>query len=363
MCYNEIMQKIETVTDAATWDRMLLSLPNPHILQSWMWGILKERQNWQASRFLWRDKENGYPLAAAQLLTQQRGHLRLGYIPKGPILDWNDISLVAQVLSDLEAHAQSQKLLLLKLDPDVQANTRQGETVVTLLKRHNWHASFEQIQFRNTMILNLEPNLSTLMAQMKSKWRYNIRLAVRRGVIVREARDQELPMLYEMYEETAKRDNFVIREPAYYLDVWRRFRDAGLALHLVAEADQTPLAMAILLHFGPCMWYMYGASYSRHRNLMPNHLLQWEAMRRAKALGCTTYDLWGAPNYLHKSDPMWGVYRFKLGFGANFVAHIGAFDFAPQRWLYNIYAFLRPRVVALAHRRYWIQIGNEQINR
>ena len=348
------MKSIDTTTDPVVWDESLLRLPGPHVLQSWTWGELKASQGWQPTRLLWRDGDQ--VLAAAQVLVQRRGRLRLGYIAKGPTVDWEDLSQVDEVLSRLEIYARENRLLLLKLDPDIRRDTLHGGGVLTVLDRHGWHSSFEQIQFCNTMVLDLRPDLDTLMAQMKSKWRYNIRLAVRKGVTVREAVEADLPMLYQMYEETAHRDNFIIRERSYYLDAWRRFMRAGLALSLVAEVAGEPVAMVIVLHFGTRAWYMYGASRSVHRNLMPNHLLQWEAIRRTKALGCNTYDLWGAPAEPDESDPMWGVYRFKEGMGAEYVPHIGAYDYAPNVFLYRLYAFLRPHLLALAQRRYWTRV-------
>ncbi len=95
---------------------------------------------------------------------------------------------------------------------------------------------------------------------------------------------------------------------------------------------------------------MYGASTRKHRNLMPNYALQWEAIRRLKAMGCTLYDLWGAPDVLDESDSMWGVWRFKRGLGATFAPHIGAYDFAPSRLLYSLYCRIQPLHIALLHR-------------
>jgi lipid II:glycine glycyltransferase (peptidoglycan interpeptide bridge formation enzyme) len=344
---------LDTLTDQATWTSSLLNLPDPHVLQSWTWGELKASQGWQCNRFAWRD--DGRVVAAAQVLVQEQGRLRLGYIPKGPILDWSDQALVAQVCSDLATFAEEHRLLLLKIDPDVRADTDAGQAVRTYLERQHWRTSFEQIQFRNTMVLDLRPDLDTLMAEMKSKWRYNIRLAVRKGVEVREGTEADFHLMYEMYDKTASRNNFIIRERDYYLEAWRRFLDADRAIPLLASVDDTPVAMAILFHFGEWGWYMYGASRTLHRNHMPNHLLQWEAIRHLKDRGCTAYDLWGAPDELDEDDPMWGVYRFKQGFGAEFVPHIGAYDYAPRTWLYRFYAFVRPHLVALAQRRYWAQ--------
>jgi len=288
-------------------------------------------------------------------LIQQRSRFKLGYIPKGPLTRWEDAERAAQLLEDLEALATQESMILLKIDPDVRADTETGDVIRRLLKQRGWRPSFEQIQFRNTMLLDLHPDLDTLLMNMKSKWRYNVRLAARKGVEVRVATRAELPLLYEMYAETSERHEFIIREGNYYLDVWETFMDAGLATPLLAEVQGEPVAMLILFHFGTWAWYMYGASRDAHRSYMPNHRLQWEAIRYAKELGCETYDLWGAPDEMQESDPMWGVYRFKVGFGAEFTPHIGAYDYAPRPLLYRVYAFLRPRWVKLAQRRYWAQ--------
>ncbi len=342
---------LEIGQDRQTWDEALLALPQVHILQSWLWGEFKARYRWQVTRWLWRDAQ-GTPQAAAQMLVQYRGGWGLGYVPKGPLLDWTQSTWAQAVLDHLERQARERRLLLLKIDPDVREDSAEGQALKALLQERGWRFSPEQVQFRNSMCLDLRPDLDTLMARMKSKWRYNLRLAVRKGVQVRVARPDELPLIYDMYAETAARDGFIIREAGYYLNVWRLFYEAGLATPFLAEADGRPLAALILFHFGRQAWYMYGASLSASRELMPNHLLQWEAIRHARSLGCTLYDLWGAPDRLDESDPLWGVYRFKAGLGAEFVPRIGAYDFAPNVWWYRLYTLVRPRLLSLAQAHY-----------
>jgi lipid II:glycine glycyltransferase (peptidoglycan interpeptide bridge formation enzyme) len=318
---------------------------------------VKSRHGWQPFRWSWQEGGGEATIAAAQVLVRRWLGRGLGYAPKGPLLDWTDPKGVEAALAGLEGRARAGGMLLLKIDPDVRADTPEGQAVVERLKARGWRPSREQIQYRNTMILDLAPDAETILMDMKSKWRYNVRLAKRRGVVVREAGVDDLPTLYAMYAETAERDEFIIREEGYYLDVWKTFMDAGQAVPLVAEVEGVPLAMLILFHFAERAWYMYGASRDLHRDKMPNHRLQWEAILRAKSLGCTTYDMWGAPDELDESDPMWGVYRFKVGFGAEFVPHIGAYDYVPpslpNRLLHRAYAQLRPRLVALAQRNYW----------
>jgi lipid II:glycine glycyltransferase (peptidoglycan interpeptide bridge formation enzyme) len=192
------------------------------------------------------------------------------------------------------------------------------------------------------MVIALEDDEEALLMDMKSKTRYNVRLAGRRGVVVRQGTLDDLHLLYEMYAETSVRDGFVIRHEGYYEDAWGTFVDAGLAQPFIAEVEGQPVAALIAYRFGHTAYYLYGMSASEHREKMPNYLLQWEAMRWAKAQGCKRYDLWGAPDRVNPDDPMYGVYRFKDGFGAEFVRTVGAWDLPLRPFLYALYTRVMP---------------------
>jgi peptidoglycan pentaglycine glycine transferase (the first glycine) len=329
-----------------------------HFLQTWEWGALKSRYGWQPARYLWT--EGGRPYAAASVLTRRLGRWpsAVMYVPKGPALDYGNVVLLEQILSHLETAARRERALFVKIDPDVRTDTAEGETVVEMLLRRGWRFSPEQIQFRNTVLLDLTRSPDELLAAMKSKWRYNTRLAVRKGVVVRPGALDDLPLLYEMYAETAARDNFVIRPQDYYYDVWGTLVEAGLAQPLIAQVEDQPVAMLILFHFAQQAWYVYGASRDVHRERMPNHLLQWEAMRWAHERGCTVYDMWGAPEVLNESDPLWGVYHFKQGFGGEFTRYIGAWDFPVSRFGYWLYTVMMPNLLAAMRWRYWRRLSN-----
>jgi len=339
----------------AEWDTALAHLPNAHILQSWEWGTFKSRYGWRPTRYLWLDEDR--PCAAASALTRRLGRWfgAVTYVPKGPALDYGDVPLLEHVLDALENVAREERALFVKIDPDVRMDTAEGQAVVTVLRRRGWRTSREQVQFRNTILIDMTHSLDDILAAMKSKWRYNVRLAVRKGVTVRRGTSADLPLLYDMYAKTADRDGFVIRPKEYYRDAWGTFIDAGMAQPLIAEGDGEPLGMVIIFHFAGRAWYMYGASRSIQREKMPNHLLQWEAMRWAKDQGCTVYDMWGAPDELDESDPLWGVYRFKQGFGGEFVRHIGAWDFPVSKPGYWLYANTMPRVLEAKRWLYWQQ--------
>lgn len=195
------------------------------------------------------------------------------------------------------------------------------------------------------MIVDLRPPEEALLAGMKQKTRYNVRLAERRGVQVRRGQLDDLDLLYRMFAETSMRDGFVIRSRQYYQEAWGRFIQLGAAQPLIAEVDGEPVAAVIPYRFGSRAWYLYGMSRELHRDKMPNYLLQWEAMRWAKEIGCTSYDLWGAPATFDSSDPLYGVYRFKRGFPTTVVRTIGAWDYPAGGWRYAAYHFLLPKVL------------------
>jgi lipid II:glycine glycyltransferase (peptidoglycan interpeptide bridge formation enzyme) len=134
--------------------------------------------------------------------------------------------------------------------------------------------------------------------------------------------------------------------------VWRQFLLNGWARLLLAEVEGEVVAGLMLFLFGRTAWYMYGASSDRQRQLMPSHLLQWEAIQVARRLGCTRYDMWGAPDRFDEDDSMWGVYRFKTGFGGETVRGIGAFDYPPSARLYWAYTVAMPRVLAFMRGRH-----------
>lgn len=349
-----------TIHDRRNWHSRLASLTGENLLQSWDWGEFKARYGWTARRLVW-EAAAARPLAAASVL--RRGRLpAILYVPRGPVLDWRDANARQTVLGDLESLARRDRAIFIKIDPEVAVASGLpvdsasrpsplGEEVRRDLLARGWKFSPDQIQFRNTVLLDLDPPEAELMAAMKQKTRYNVRLAARRGVRVRPGTPADLDLLYRMYAETSVRDGFAIRSAAYYHDAWGAFAAAGLAQPFVAEVGQEPVAGLIVFRFGPRASSMYGMSTAAHRELMPNHLLQWEAIRWAKEQGCSTYDFWGAPDVLEPDDPLWGVWKFKEGFGGRFVRTLGAWDFVASPAAYVLYSRLLPRLLGVMRRR------------
>jgi lipid II:glycine glycyltransferase (peptidoglycan interpeptide bridge formation enzyme) len=351
-----------------TWNNYLLQMSEPHVLQTWQWGLLKSEFGWQAFPTIWQDLA-GEVVAAALVLVRRiafkglTSPLGVMYVPKGPLLrDWQDEHLRWRILDDLGEMGRKHRCIFVKIDPDVrlgigipgQPNSVEdalGHLLIDELKRRKWLFSREQIQFRNTIMMDLSGSSDELMAKMKQKTRYNLRIAIKRGVVVRSGTISDLTMLYRMYAETSLRDGFVIREESYYRRVWEIFLKAGMADILIAEVQGEPVAAIVLFRFAGKGWFFYGMSRNVHREKMANYLLQWEAVLRMKAYGCHTYDMWGAPDEFDESNILWGVYRFKEGFGGKVIRHIGAWDLPIRPFAYHLYTNIMPRILNLMRMR------------
>lgn len=359
--------EITEIKDPAQWNAQIENLPGAHALQTWEWGQVKSRFGWQTFPLVWR-LDTGQVRAAA-LLLQRR--LTLGgftlplsvmYIPRGPLLDWSDQSLAEQVLDDLQNFARRKQAIFIKMDPDLPVgfgipeedgseDHQVGMSVRERLAARGWFFSDEQIQFCNTVEVDLTVDEDALLMRMKSKTRYNIRLAERRGVRIRSGGLDDIELLYQMYAHTAVRDDFVIRGKAYYQAVWQAFIQAGLAEPLIAEVEGQPVGGVVIFRFGGRAWYMHGMSLDDHREKMFNYRLQWEAMLRSKAAGCRSYDMWGAPDTFNQDDPLWGVYRFKDGFGGQVVRTLGAWDYPVRPIIYRGYSQMLPRILNIMRTR------------
>ncbi len=366
------------------WNSLISKLPNPHFLQTYEWGQVKAKYGWQPIYVAWDEdgkmKEERnlssfdfQPSAAVLILKKvipmggMSARLSILYAPKGPLLDWANESLRNRVLNDLQAFAKRQGAIFLKIDPDVVLGTgvpggkddamdSGGQAVISELRQRGWRYSSDQIQFKNTFLIDLSPAEDELLRRMKQKTRYNIRLAEKKGVVLRVGKPEDLSMLYRMYAETSVRDGFVIRDEGYYKMVWETFMrsaasDQPSTEPLIAEVNGEPVAAIFVFYFAGRAYYVYGMSRDAHREKMPTYLLQWEAMKRATAKGCSVYDLWGAPDVFAESDSMWGVYRFKEGLGGKIVRTLGAWDFAPNPFWYKLYSEIIPRMLDVMRSR------------
>lgn len=314
---------------AEAWEQFLRQYPNAHLLQTAAWGQFKSAFGWQVERVI-----SGS--AGAQILFRPLPlGFHFGYIAKGPVgPDWSSL------WPAVDRACRKRRALILKVEPDC---TDQDDPALAALLP-GFRPAADTIQPRRTVILDLTGSEEDILARMKQKTRYNIRLADKKDVIVRPSGD--LDAFYDLMATTGARDGFGVHSRDYFRTAYETFHPGGACELLLATYGGLPLAALMVFARGERAWYFYGASNDEERNRMPAYLLQWEAIRWARQRGCTRYDLWGVPdaeeeqleaNFLNRSDGLWGVYRFKRGFGGALVRSASAWEKAYLPGVYGLY--------------------------
>lgn len=334
---------VHTDLPAGAWDEFVAAHPQGHILQTAGWGELKAAFGWKAERVALL--EDGAPRAGALVLYRPlpAGLGSLVYVPRGPVMDWERPG-AAELLDVLCGRARARRAVVLILEPDLPDHSLWRERLTALGLRPSPLGS---IQPRQTIVVDIGRSEEEILAGMKPKTRYNIRLAERKGVTVWEGTEADLPAFHQLMAQTAARDRFGIHSPAYYEQAYRLFVLQGRARLLMAGVEGEPVAALMAFALGKRAWYFYGASGDTHREKMPTYRLQWEAIRWARSQGCTEYDLWGVPDedeerleaeFTRHQDGLWGVYRFKRGFGGQLVRTVGAWERPFHPLLHRLYA-------------------------
>jgi len=307
-----------------TWNVFIAQHPHAHILQTGAWGELKSAFGWEAMRLV--AGENGVQLLFRKLPLG----FTVAYAPK-PLAGYETL------LPEIDSVCRQRRAILLKVELDSWQAEAQSPLSSFIFSSHN-------IQPPRTIIVDIRGTDDEILARMKQKCRYNIRLAEKKGVTIRPWDD--LIGFHRLMTVTGGRDGFGVHSLQYYQHAYDLFYPLGEAELLVAEYEGKPLAALMVFARGKRSWYLYGASNDEERNRMPTYLLQWEALKWAKARGCEEYDLWGVPDedeskleaeFESRHDGLWGVYRFKRGFGGEIKRAAPAMDRVYMPLLYTAY--------------------------
>jgi lipid II:glycine glycyltransferase (peptidoglycan interpeptide bridge formation enzyme) len=320
-----------SIKNVSQWNDFLKSYPEAHILQTSEWGELKSNFGWKPVRIV--AGETGVQI----LFRRLPGGFSLAYIPKGPIGEnWRSL------WPEVDHVCRSNRAIFLRLEPDAWDPLAAdfGSQLSGFLPE------VKPIQPRRTIVINLTGTEDIWLERMKQKTRYNIHLAQRKGITVRPVND--LKAFNQMMQVTGLRDGFSVHSLDYYQCAFDQFDPVGKCELLQAEYEGRPLASLMVFAQGKRAWYFYGASSDEERNLMPTYVLQFEAMRWAARKGCTDYDLWGVPdkdeeqlesNFNNRSEGLWGVYRFKRGFGGRLMRAAASYDRVYSSLLYKFYCW------------------------
>jgi len=314
------------VSPAPDWKDFVRHAPHGHLLQTSAWGQLKSAFGWTPVTV--RVGQHG-----AQILFRRLPlGLSLAYVPRGPLADWNQVKALGELVDALDKLCRARNALCLKVEPDLPDMAAFGGTLRALGFKPSPHT----VQPRRTVVVDLSGTESEILARMKQKTRYNIGVAIKKGITVRLAQTSgDLETFTALMSETSQRDHFGVHTPDYYRQAYEIFHQAGQCELVLAECAGQILSGVMVFALGKRAWYLYGASAGSERQRMAPYLAQWEAMRWAKARGALVYDLWGVPDederflesdFVQRHDGLWGVYRFKRGWGGQVVRTLGAWD-------------------------------------
>jgi len=364
--------KVEQIQEAETSQKGFLSpLRNqPPFLQSFFWAKFKSRHGWKPYRFVVSDSVD---FECSVLVREFKlpffGKVALAYVPMGIYLDSktelkNNSKDYASILLDFSKEICQflpKKTLCIRYDIPLDFSTvEEAVSYAKTLEENSTKVDSKlkckkspyNVQPADTVVLDLSLSEEAILEQMKSKWRYNIRLAEKKGVEVRKANSSEIDVFYNLYKTTAERDGIAIHAKEYYADL---LNSGSYDLENTSDNDEErslatkyPVTLYIASHEGEDLAaiitlftpkegvYLYGASSNNKRNLMPAYLLQWRAICDAKKAGSSYYDFYGMPPTEDENHPMHGLYRFKTGFGGQIVHRPGSID-VPLSKLYTFY--------------------------
>jgi lipid II:glycine glycyltransferase (peptidoglycan interpeptide bridge formation enzyme) len=319
------------------WDQFIARAPDAHILQVSAWGELKTAFGWQAIRVI--QGECGAQIHFRRLPFG----FSMAYLPKGPI---GPAEVWDSLWTDVDLICRRERVILLLVEPNLFLDEILSSAQYPPV---GFSPGIQNIQPPRTIVVNLVGEESEVLNRMKQKTRYNIRLAQKRGIEVQAS--QDIKLFHQLMKKTGERDGFGVHSYDYYQKAYDLFYPLGKCEVFIAYFQGEPLAALMAFAHGRSAWYFYGASTDQYREYMPTYLLQFEAMRWARAQGCQCYDLWGVPDldeailereFLQHKEGLWGVYRFKRGFGGDVRRAIDPWQRIYQPALYPLY-------------RWWVQ--------
>ena len=355
-------------------------------LQTPFWCEFKSRHGWKYNRFSleisFSEKNDDDDLSSdfcsqeVSVLTRSFAHnlFSIAYIPLFPKLPFSEHSAdeqtieFANLISDIAKALKAQlpsNTIAIRFDPYIDFESIEerdlfnvGMKTVAFADDLKMRKNKVDIQPPDTTLVDLTVDEDEILARMHSKWRYNIRLSEKKGVVVHRYLgndvnlSEKIDKFYELTKETNARDGNSSHAKLYYEDLIKSSakeiengNDVPLVSLYIAEHEGEEIAAIMTLFSHDEAIYLYGASSNNKRKLMPNHLLQWTAIKDAKAYGSRFYDMYGMPpEGEDENHPMHGLYMFKTNFGGRIIHRPGSYDVRLKSlayFLYNIAESLR----------------------
>ena len=325
-----------TKEDEAKYLKFLLKHERSNFQQSLEWGNIKT--NWIKEVIISEDEKGKIVGALCVWIRKIPLFGNIMYSARGPVCDIHSKEVLEDIVQGANELAKKYHAFVLRVEPDIKKSDKQFRDIATDVgfKIKDDSKNFlDEIQPRFVFQLNIKNKTADqVLAACHSKTRYNSRLASKKGVTIKEGTREDLKDFHKIMVETGKRDDFIIRSLDYFERMWDEFVPKGYMKLLMAYHEEKPIAGIIPIMFGNKVWYLYGASSNSHRNLMPNYLLQWTMIQEAIERKAVVYDFRGVSGVVGD-----GLYRFKSGFGAEFIEFIGEIYIPYQPTKYKLYKF------------------------
>lgn len=308
-----------------------------HPIQSWAWGDFKERMGAVPERIGFF--EDGKLVGGLQIIFSKLSKTKytVGYSAKGIIPDDEKLEII-------KTAAKKHNAIFIKIEPDIyEPVSNENGVTKAFIETENYILSkggfrgkplFTKYDFH----LDINKGCDELLSSFHSKTRYNIRLAEKKGVkIIDNTTEKGMEDYIRLMKETTKRQGFFNHNAQYFQNLFKIFPKNTLKI-FEAVYNEEVLTAWILFKFNGKLYYPYGASSNSHRDLMPNNLIMWEAIKYGKNVNCSVFDLWGClgPNP-DTNDSWYGFHKFKSGYNPQLVEYIGTFDFVYKPFMYKLF--------------------------
>jgi lipid II:glycine glycyltransferase (peptidoglycan interpeptide bridge formation enzyme) len=333
---------IHEITDKTQWNGFLTSQPRGHLLQSYQWGELNKYLGGHIYRL--GALEHGH-VVGVMMLTISPVPIPIPvpgvrfnwlYCSRGPTVEHPDSPALAALIESVQKIARAEHAVVLRLEPNIADDDPQIDRWIEAYHDLGFQTNPYAIHGRRSWVLDIRPGDEQLLANFKMTWRQNVRIAERKGVIIREAEnDADFDAYYELLKITSERDAFFIHNKDYHREILRQFAGQGDAVLYLAEHEGEAIGAKMLIRYGDWCWDMFGASSNSKRNLKPNYLLQYRCIQWAKTRGCSYFDFRTIPELLEPGEEMWGVYEYKKGFGGFSRLNMPTQDYVYRPLIYN----------------------------
>ena len=281
--------------------------PKTNFMQSPEWARVKTE--WK-NEFITVEDENGNIKGTMSILLRKVPFINrhIMYAPRGFVCDVHDKETLKELTIKAQEIAKKYRAFIFRLDPDVLQSDEEFKKIITELgykTKKNIKNIGQVLQPKYVFRLNVKDKTEEeLLQSFESTTRYNIRLAGRKGITVRQGTRDDLKIFYDIMKTTGSRDDFFIRPLSYFQKIYDEMGEKHARIY-IAEFEGEPIAATMPIYYGNKVWYLYGGSSNKHRNLMPNYLIQWEMIKWAIEEKCDWYDFRGVSGFKSEKDPQY----------------------------------------------------------